>query len=83
LALFANAFETSIAIGYDLFALCNKFRPTYVVVRVVAYVYAQLVQQVFVASVSVWFECICVAHNKHLKSRGTYILCALNDEIVT
>ena len=64
-------------------ALCNKFRPTYVVVRVVAYVYAQLVQQVFVASVSIWVECDFVFHNKYIKSNGADILYSINDENVT
>ena len=47
--------------------------------RVVAYVYAQLVQQVFVASVSIWVECDFVFHNKYIKSSGTHIISALND----
>ena len=56
-------------------ALCNKLCPTYVVLRVVAYVYAQLTQHTFVVVFSKRVECIYVAHKKYIKSIGQ-LFCA-------
>ena len=55
-------------------ALCNKFRPTYVAVRVVAYINAQLVQQVFVASFCKWIKNDFVFHIDYILRRGRTLL---------
>ena len=64
-------------------ALCNKFRPTYIVaVQVVAYIYAQLVQQVFVVSFCEWIKRFSAFHSKYFKSSRVENLYQKHDILV-